>query len=206
LARLDVLRYLHPELTEKVDYSKCFDEARRAMDWYDLLYTGHPCERWLCYFLVFTASLDRAGIKSFCERLKITPRYSTIFNEERGASLLLLKKLEARNPRMSAPRASTMYRWFHPLSTEILLFLMANASKEHVRQWISHYMTHLRDLQPLLRGDDLEMLGISPGPVYRTILDELLFARLDNRVVTADDERALVVRKYQGVMNRAGER
>ena len=49
--------------------SKYFDEARRANDWYELLYTGHPCERWLCYFLVFTAKLDREEMKGFCDLL-----------------------------------------------------------------------------------------------------------------------------------------
>jgi tRNA nucleotidyltransferase (CCA-adding enzyme) len=58
LARLDVLRQIHPKLTSKIDYSRSFDEARRTTDWYDLLYTGQPCERWFCYFLVFTAVLD----------------------------------------------------------------------------------------------------------------------------------------------------
>ena len=80
LARLDVLRYLHPALTSKIDYSKFFDEARRAMDWYELLYTGHPCERWLCYFLVFTAALDQSGMKHLCEHLQIMQRYHDILN------------------------------------------------------------------------------------------------------------------------------
>lgn len=196
LARLDVLRYLHPDLTEKVDYSKSFDEAQRAMDWYDLLYTGHPCERWLCYFLVFTSVLDRDGIRSFCERLKVAPRYMNLLNAERSAAMALLKKIEGRDARLGAPRSSTLYRWFQPFSTEILLFLMASARKEQVRQWISLYMTHLRDVQPLLGGNDLESLGIVPGPAYRVILDELLYARLDNRVVTVEDERALVQKRY----------
>ena len=74
-------------LTSKVDYSKSFDEARRATDWYDLLYTGQSCQRWLCYFLVFTAVLDRAGIKSLCERLKIMPRYHDLLIQQRSTFL-----------------------------------------------------------------------------------------------------------------------
>lgn len=198
LAQLDVLRYLHPSLTGKVNYSKSFDEARRATDWYDLLYTGHPCERWLCYLLVFTAVLDRNGIRSLCDRLQITPRYLDIFIQQRSIALGLLKRLERRNHGMHAPRPSSLYRWFQQLSTEILLFMMARTGKDHVRQWISHYITHLRDVQALLTGHDLEKLGIAPGPVFRTILEDLLYARLDGRVQTAEDEVALVRRKYRG--------
>jgi tRNA nucleotidyltransferase (CCA-adding enzyme) len=196
LARLDVLKYLHPDLTAKVDYARYFDEARRAMDWYDLLYTGRPCERWLCYFLVFTAVLNRAGIKSLCTRLQIMARYHDVLNQQRATALALLKKLEARHHSARAPRSSSLYRWFQPLSTEILLFLMARTTKEHVRQWISLYITQLRNVQPLVTGNDLEKLGIAPGPVYRTILDDLLYARLDQRVGTLEEERAFVLRKY----------
>ena len=197
LAQLDVLRWLHPALTSKVDYSKSFDEARRATDWYDLLYTGRPCERWLCYFLVFTAILDRAGIKNLCERLQIMPRYHDILNQQRSAALSLLKRLERRHPGLRQPKSSNLYRWFQPLSTEILLFLMAKTSKEHVRQWISLYISHLREVQPLLTGYDLEKLGIDAGPIYRTILEDLLYARLDERVLSAHEERVLVQRKYK---------
>ena len=98
---------------------------------------------------------------------------------------------------MRPPRASNLYRWFQPFSSEILLFMMAKTGQEQVRQWISRYITHLRDVQPMLSGNDLELLGIVPGPIYRTILDDLLAARLDERVVTEEDERALVERKYQ---------
>jgi tRNA nucleotidyltransferase (CCA-adding enzyme) len=196
LARLDVLRELHPALTSKVDYSKSFDEARRTTDWYDLLYTGHPCERWLCYFLVFTAVLDRAGVKALSERLQLIPRYDDMLIQQRSTALGILKRLEGRPKGRRKPRSSSLYRWFRPLSTEILLFMMASTSKDLVRQWISHYITHLRDIQPLLSGHDLEQLGIKPGPVFREILDELLYSRLDGRVVSIDDERAFVQKKY----------
>jgi tRNA nucleotidyltransferase (CCA-adding enzyme) len=201
LAQLDVLRYLHPELTGKVDYSKSFDEARRAIDWYTLLYTGHPCERWLCYFLVFTAVLDRSGIRELCGHLQIAPRYDDILIQQRGTALGILKRLERRNHGIRSPKASSLYRWFQPLATEILIFMMARTGKEHVRQWISHYITHLREAQPILTGHDLEKLNITPGPIFRTILDDLLYARLDERVQTVEDEKALVQRKYHKYLN-----
>ena len=74
--------------------------------------------------------------------------------------------------------------------------MMARTSQDLVRQWISHYITHLRDAQPLLTGHDIETMGFQPGPVYREILDALLYARLDGRVVSVEDERAFVQKKY----------
>ncbi len=196
LAELNVLGHLHPALTTKVDYSKFFDEARRVTDWYDLLYTGQSCERWLCYFLVFTAVLDRAAIKKLSERLQVITRYQEIIDPQRSIALGILKRLEGRHNGMRAPKSSNLYRWFQPLSIEILLFMMARTSKDSVRQWISHYITHLSDAQPIFTGHDLEQLGFSPGPIYRTILDELLYATLDERVRGFEEERSFVLKKY----------
>jgi tRNA nucleotidyltransferase (CCA-adding enzyme) len=197
LAKWSVLSWLHPSLSKKVDYAKFFDEARRAMDWYDLLYTGPPCERWLCYFLVCTSVLDKSGIKALCDRLQIMPRYREIMIQQRTTGLAVLRQLERRKADTRQPRNSSLYRWFQPLSTEVLLLMMARAGKEEVKRWISLYITHLRDVQPLLTGHDLENLGIKPGPIFRTILDDLLSARLDEKIETADDERAYVLRKYK---------
>lgn len=196
LAHLDVLRQIHPKLTSKIDYSSFFDEARRTTDWYDLLYTGQPCERWFCYFLVFTAVLNRGEINALEERLQLVSRYSDMLNQQRSTALGILKRLESRREGMRQPKSSRLYRWFKPLSTEILLFMMARTSQDLVRQWISHYITHLRDVQPQLTGHDLEAMGFQPGPVYREILDALLYARLDGQVVSVEDERAFVQRKY----------
>ena len=121
----------------------------------------------------------------------------TSSTQQRSSALGILKRLERRRTDIRQPRSSSLYRWFQPFSSEILLFLMARTAQEHVRQWISRYITHLRDVQPMLTGHDLDKLGIAPGPLYRTILDELLAARLDERVVTAEDEKALVQRKYR---------
>jgi tRNA nucleotidyltransferase (CCA-adding enzyme) len=82
--------------------------------------------------------------------------------------------------------------------------MMARTSKEHVRQWVSLYITQLRSVQPILTGHDLAKLGLASGPIYKTILDDLLYARLDGRVVTADDEIALTQRKYLNCCEAGG--
>ncbi|HLG43388.1 MAG TPA: hypothetical protein VI337_00080, partial [Nitrospirales bacterium] len=47
-----------------------------------------------------------------------------------------------------------------------------------------------------LRGDDLRALGIRPGPIYRDILNSLLYARLDGHVQSRDDELRFVRSRF----------
>lgn len=196
LHKLDLLHALHPKLGGHIDYSRVFGEAKRAMDWYELLYTGQPCRKWLCYLLVLTATLDTSGILDLCRRLQLQARFTDILTDQRQAALATLKRLERRRS-LIPPRDSSLYRWFEPLPTEILLLLMALTGKEHVRQWISRYITQLREVKPLLSGHDLEQLGIPPGPIYQDILASLLRAQLDGRATTVEAQRRLAWRRYE---------
>jgi tRNA nucleotidyltransferase (CCA-adding enzyme) len=82
------------------------------------------------------------------------------------------------------------------LSIEGLLYLMAIARKSEVKKFVSLYVTSMRSEQPLLNGEDLKALGYRPGPIFKTILETLLLARLDHTVVTRQDEIDLVAATY----------
>lgn len=196
LASFDLLRTLHPGLAKQSGFQGAFTEARRVMDWYDLLYTGQPCRRWICYLLVLTAPLTSEGMQGLCGRLDLPQRDITLFTEQRLVGLRLLRRFEGRRGQARPPRPIDLHRWLSPLATEVLLMLMSLTGQERVRQWVSHYITRLRGVRPLLSGHDLQRLGVPPGPGYKTILADLLRARLNGEVVSADDERRLVERKY----------
>ncbi len=89
---------------------------------------------------------------------------------------------------------SDMFAWFHGLPLEMLFYLAARASREEVRRFVSHYVSHLRQIRCSLDGDGLAALGLAPGPRFRKILDRLLVARLDGEVVNDEQERALAQR------------
>ncbi|CAG1000577.1 partial A-adding tRNA nucleotidyltransferase, partial [Methylophilaceae bacterium] len=75
---------------------------------------------------------------------------------------------------------------------ELILYLMAKAERESLRKAFSRYMTKLRHTQTILKGADLKKLGAQQGPVMGEILRELLRKRLDNEVVSREDEEAFV--------------
>jgi tRNA nucleotidyltransferase (CCA-adding enzyme) len=196
MVELDLLKTIDAGLEKKMFSKRLFIETRRTMDWFDLLYTGEPCRRWVCFFLGMSASLVPAQMNRLCQRLSITDRIRKLLTEQRTAGMNVLRKLERRPPTSRPPMPSDLHRWLIPLETEILLFLMALTEQERVRQWISFFMTSLRHEKPLFSGNDLEKMGIAPGPVYKQILDDLLRARLNGRVASFREEMELVQRKY----------
>jgi tRNA nucleotidyltransferase (CCA-adding enzyme) len=86
------------------------------------------------------------------------------------------------------PKRSEIYDVLDPLFTESKLFMMAKTTQITTRRYISLYFTQLKDTKPLLRGTDLIQMGVQPGPFIKKVLKGLLKARLDEQVITRQDE------------------
>jgi len=91
---------------------------------------------------------------------------------------------------------SEIYWTFEELTNESLLYLMAIARKNHVKRYISNYVTTLRLIRPITTGKKLQELGYTPGPLFKSILNDLLSARLDNIVRTEEDEIHFIAEHY----------
>jgi tRNA nucleotidyltransferase (CCA-adding enzyme) len=196
MAELNLLKYIHPALTMTSRIQPLFEAASQAIHWYELLYTGEPCQQWLIYFLCLTQALDQDAMGGICTRLDIPARYRTVFCNEREEAHRILNVMERCQVRGSTPKPSVLYHWLNPFTKEILLYIMSLAADEEVRRWISHFFTHLRTVTTHLSGHVLMELGIPPGPIYKKILTTLLDARLNGLVVTREDEIALVRKQF----------
>jgi tRNA nucleotidyltransferase (CCA-adding enzyme) len=72
----------------------------------------------------------------------------------------------------------------------ILAALQTKAVSTSIRAFLDSYSK----VRIATTGADLRGAGLRPGPVFREILDELLFARLDGRIRTVTEERKLLAR------------
>jgi tRNA nucleotidyltransferase (CCA-adding enzyme) len=54
-----------------------------------------------------------------------------------------------------------------------------------------------------LTGRDLQIMGLQPGPQYKTILGKLLDARIDGTITTEAEERTLVHRLLKRPLRRS---
>ena len=66
------------------------------------------------------------------------------------------------------------------------------ARGEPASAWARRYLDELRQVRPLLNGDDLLALGVEHGPAVGETLRSLRRARLDGEIRTRDDEIAYV--------------
>ncbi|MBM4338607.1 MAG: CBS domain-containing protein [Deltaproteobacteria bacterium] len=184
----NLLRFLHPQLKLDDEKISLFEQIHHVISWFDLLFLEERYERWLVYFYGLIDSLKEEENLELCERLAMNDRQKKSSMERKRQGDLVLLQIFSWINAGREPKRSEIYTTLSPLSTEVKLFIMAKTTQTVTRRYISLYFTQLKDTKPILRGRDLVQMGVPPGPSIRKGLEDLLKARLDEQVITRQDE------------------
>jgi len=194
ISALGLLPSIHPALRLVPASQKVLLETRQVMAWFRLLFLDDPCETWQVWFLALCDGLRHNEFGEACLRLAIPERMAVRLHQQRSQAHHIVGLIKLRLKRKPDVANSEIYGWFSGLSLEVLLYLASRVNSEQTRRFVSLYLTKLRDVVPLLDGDDLLAHGLTPGPLFKRIRDQLLQARLDGMVISREDELAFVDR------------
>ena len=192
LSTLGLLRCLCDQWHVDATIKSYFSQAQKAIHWHELLYTGTTLTRWPVYFLCLSATLTDEAMAGICAKLSVPQRWQAILMTERQRVMPVLHALERQRKKLTSLPDSQLYRRLNGISIEMLLFAMARTASDSVRLAISHYMTQLRGVKPLLNGRDLQELGVIHGPQVGDLLAQLRDARLDGVIESRNDEITFV--------------
>ena len=191
----DLLRFLHPHLGFDQEMEGLFERIHHAISWFDLLFLEERYERWLIRFYGLIDSL-KEEVEEICQRLSMNDKMrKRVVDGRRQADQALLQIFSWINADYQ-PKRSEIYAVLDPLSAETKLFMMAKTTQIATRRYISLYFTQLKDTKPLLKGSDLIRMGIKPGPSIKKTLADLLKARLDEQVVSPQDEMEYISKEH----------
>ena len=184
----DLLRFLHPNLKLDGDAFELFERIHHVTSWFDLLFLEEQYDRWLIYFYGLMDGLRETEIEEMGQHLCMNEREQKRTVEgKRQADQTLLHFFSWIHTGY-LPKRSEIYASLDSFSIETKLFMMAKTNQTTTRKYLSLYFTQLKDVKPLLRGADLIEMGMRPGPFIKKTLSNLLKARLDEQVVTQQDE------------------
>jgi tRNA nucleotidyltransferase (CCA-adding enzyme) len=192
MAEFDLLKFILPGLKFDKRMERNLEETQRAMSWYKLLYLDESCHQWLVYLFSVLTKSTYSDLKIFCIKFEFTERHKNELLNEKEATDKILKEL-SRTRRL---RVSEIYWLLQERSHESLLYLIAMARKKTAKKAVSHFVTHLRHYKTHIQGVDLKKMGYKSGPIYKTILNHLLEAKLDGKVESRADEIKFIKRKY----------
>jgi tRNA nucleotidyltransferase (CCA-adding enzyme) len=192
----NLFHFIHPHLKFDEEVENLFEQIHHVVSWFDLLFLEEQYERWLIYFYGLIDFLKEGEIHEICQRLAMNDKVrNKVVEGKRQADRALLQIFSWINADFQ-PKRSDIYTVLDPLPTEAKLFMMAKTTQGTTRRYISLYFTQLKDTKPYLKGRDLVQMGIKPGPSIRKTLADLLKARLDEQVLTRQDEMEYISKAH----------
>ena len=187
LQECKLLPFIHSALQWNTKIDGVFQSIKEILSWHKLAFPQETCQSWLLFAMAFFEPLGQKETVKVWTRLGFPERQIRLvgefFKEQPQLRRSLLRK--------HASRADT-HALLNPWPLEPVLYLMAKAqlqeSKNLVLERVREFLTELRQIQLSITGNDLHTLGLRKGPAYRRILDQLLKARINGKVLSKAEE------------------
>ena len=175
---LGVLNKLHPSLKGNGWLSQRFNQARR------LYKRTSPSSLYLCLLIY---NLTDEENEQFLSRLNFPKRLAQAMRH----TLQLKPQLHSlANPQL---KPSDIYRSLHGYTTQSIQANALASESPVVSRHVQLYLSKLRYVKLLLNGEDLQRMGVLPGPQLGKLLEALHEARLNGEVRTRKEEEKLVL-------------
>jgi tRNA nucleotidyltransferase (CCA-adding enzyme) len=107
----------------------------------------------------------------------------------RDTIALKVKLPSLANPKLTPSR---IYRLLHGYSLQAVTANSLACDSPMAHQHIHLFLNKLRYVKSALTGNDLQKMGIAPGPQMKELLQRLHEAKLDGKVTSKRDEEGLV--------------
>lgn len=142
------------------------------------------CNRWLISLMAITETMSGAKLRTFLRKFP--------FRKEERESILQAARSEHVLRKLSAPKLSRSqaYGTLNPLYQDTVVYLRLRAPQKKVVQRVDQYLRHDAEARIDIDGEDLKRLGVSPGKKIGTILQKVLFMKIDGRVKDREQQLA----------------
>jgi tRNA nucleotidyltransferase (CCA-adding enzyme) len=186
-----LLKVIHPNLHFTEELEAALKSMQETLAWFNLLFLEEKTDKGILYLMALLSGLKDEEIQAAADRLSPSPRVRSMLTKGITLARSMLRKFPVDDPVAS-------YNLLRHLSGEMVLLLMALSGDRKKQRVISHYLTELRHIKTILTGDDLQKMGVQPGPVYAKILRELLEEKIRGRLKTREEEEKFVKRLIEG--------
>jgi tRNA nucleotidyltransferase (CCA-adding enzyme) len=190
LSWFGLLKVINPNLVFNEKLEAIFKSMQDTLSWFNLLFLEEKTDRGILYLMALLSGLKDEEMKAALDRLSPPPRVKDMIIRSMTLARNMLGRIPVNDP-------VEIYNILRSLKLETALFLMALTKDSQEKKAISRYLTELRKVKTILKGDDLKRAGIRPGPVYSKILKELLEEKLRGRLKSKEDEEKFVSSKVK---------
>ncbi len=185
LSDYSLLKVIYPNLIFNEELESTLKSMHETLSWFNLLFLEEKTDRGVLYLMALFSGLKDEEVRAVIERLSPSLKVRDMIINGMSQARDLMRKLPLDDP-------VEIYQHLHKLSLETVLFSMALSKDRQKQKVVSQYLTELRKVKTILKGDDLKNMGIQPGPLYSKILTMLLEERLRGHLKSREDEEKFV--------------
>jgi len=187
LDKLGILKSIHPKIRLSQEIKKDLQIVKAIFSRFASLLKEEVRERWIIHFLILAQKLSILEVKNICKNFRFSREQSRKIVKGRESLRETVKKLKK-----SELKPSFLYRTLKGLPVEALLFIVLKARNRLVEKRVYQYLTKMRKVKINTTGDKLKKMGYKQGPLFKKILQELLWAKLDGIVKDPSSETKFV--------------
>jgi len=191
LSDFGLIKVIHSNLVFTEELEATLKSMQETVSWFNLLFLEEKPDKGILYLMALLSGLKDEDLTATVERLSPPPRVRDMIIRGMTQVKNILRKFPVDDP-------VEIHKLLSKFNLETVLFLMALSKDRKKQRVISHYLTELRNVKTILKGDDLKRMGIQPGPVYSKILNKLLEEKLRGRLRSREDEEQFVKKFIQG--------
>lgn len=186
---LGVLKYIFPEVELNENLRKILE---RINENYFLWKENVPeieIELWLVYLYFIIEQLSLKKVQKILNKLMLKPKNREKINK-------IYKNLESVIDFLSTPKKlmpSKIYTRMKELPNELLFIATLKNESTILKERTIKFLKVYKKESIMLSGKDLKQLDIKPGPIYSKIMNDLINARLDGKIITKEDEINMVL-------------
>lgn len=183
-----VWKYILPEVKLEELTKVPFKRIPIVIGWWEDRYYGSGIKTWLVYLLAIFSKLSPEQVAEVLNRYPLD-KYAQRCIED-SAQVPQLAHEITNEPDL---RPSQLDRMLAHLGTENILYLLLHIREESVWERIVNFCDLKEKVKLEINGHDLKALGLKAGPLFKTILEELYYCKLDGIVDSREDERNIVM-------------
>lgn len=132
--------------------------------------------RWLIGLMAVTETMRGTKLQAFLRKFP--------FRKEETESILQAARSKNILRKLAAPELSrsSVYGILKPLHHDVVMYIRLRAPRKKVGRRIDRYLRYDAGTRSDINGEDLKRLGADPGKKIGTILQKVLFMKIDGRV------------------------
>jgi len=187
MEEIGVWQYVLPEvvINDKMRYT--LRRIPRVLGWLAEKELDRGVRPWVVYMEVLCSQLDQSRLLGVVNRFHFDREAERSLTRLQDMIELALSFQQQKN--MPFSQLDDILQGY---SIENVVFFLLCLDQEWAWEKAIRYLELARDVKVALNGNDLKMMGIPPGPIYKVLLDRLRAARLDGKAASFQDEVVLV--------------